>query len=243
MIIDLNDLDDLAQPINRRGLIIKSYDLESLKKMKEINCKEIQKLISTIQSFIQNIKSEQTKNRITIWLKGTLVKTYKNNLDFNPEEFFNNKTAHDFSRECISICSFDKITQFIHDVYRNLKLLNYNGDHDFDSLYSIFDATKNSCKNLGIFSLYPLQLQDAYMDPESKTTYDLGIRPKVLYEKLEKDAVFAIGEIPYTIRVPDFRFNGEIMDYLVFPVNKATCYYYSDRYDELAEQAKQKQQS
>lgn len=242
MEFDLDDIKDLAITGSKRSSIINNYDLDSLKKMREINCREIQNLRETIEKDVEYIIDEKTRSRILTWMK-SINKALEKNIEFNPEEYFIKNDASRFSQQCMNICSFDGITTFLSNVFMNYKHWERKGNSDARALYKIFDNTKKSCKSLGIFSADERTLYEAYMDPESDRTYNIGIRYQINFEKeeyMEKD--ITIREIPYIIRFPSFRPNGEIIEYLTLPVNEAVCYYNLDKYDELVEQAKQRQQ-
>ena len=244
MDFDIEDIDDLVITYTKRGAIINSYDLNSLKKMKKINCETIEDLSSNIQEGVGNVEDENTRRRVLNWMRG-VEKTLKKNEEFDPEEFFNkNKNnAVAFSQQCRSICGFDGIIQFMLNVFRNFKICEAKCNRDSNALYKIFDSTKKACRLLGIFSADARTLYEAYMDPESDLAHNIGIESEVNYEKedyFEKD--ITIREIPYNIRIPDFRANGEIMNYITLPVNEAVCYYNLDKYEELVEQAKYKQE-
>lgn len=234
----IDDLENLVIPFGHRktGIcIINEYSLDSLTEMKNINCSEVMSLIEKVNDISQNIYDEKTKTRILNWKK-TLEKTLNSNQEFNPGEYYENKTPCNFARDCINICNFKGIISFLDNVFKNAKIWDKKGNSDTNTLYKIVNEVQNTCKNLGIRSLSADNLYDRYMDPESDATYNVGIRPEIDYDNSLEDDI-TIWSIPYIIKVPEFNINGEIINYLNMPINEAICYYNVQKYDELVKNA------
>ncbi|HCJ32009.1 MAG TPA: hypothetical protein DHV70_03895 [Firmicutes bacterium] len=220
---DLDDIDELVIRSKRKNNGLDptgQYDISYYENYIKENVIILSEFIKDILNSISFIQDEKTKQRLMRWVNHDLTPLYEKTTNKNVREeekkypnsnigyFETHKYAMFIEKDMINyVSNYDKLINFMNNVFTNVKISRKKGLPDSNILYEIFVKSKHACSNLGIRSADSESLYESITSPYEEHSRFCEVDVEIDEENsLEQDV--SISSLPYSVSVPDFTVNG-----------------------------------